>query len=519
MTKYLLLFCLFCYAVPATAQDSLVNFKELRYNSDFERDIFKAYYGDHSTDMFKLLLANGMKGDIAFANNSFAKYESELTALESIKMKEKKNEKKIKSIYDYIHKVFLKKYEEKNHFEEIFQNGYYNCVSATALYALYFDRLHIPYEIKELPTHVYLVAFPREDQIKVETTSPLNGIQSIDPNFKTGFVKMLKNQKMVSAQEYASQSTDALFEKFYFGKNQNISLEQLVGIQYVNDAIYKYEDEKFEDAYIQIEKGYFLFPGDRSGYLLVTMGAAAIEEHKERDSIQACMLGRMSRYKKYGIDEDMIKGTFHQVIQELLFSNTRKEQLKNYYEVLMNAINNQNLKAELDYLYQFENGRFAFNQARYKEARQFFERAIQLKPNNADASSALIAVVGRTLSIETNNLEAIRELEKYSEMYPSLHENNVFNTMLSTVYIVQYGMSYESNKPLDGEKYRNLFEEHRKKYPDIEIQSNIIGTSYGIAAVYYYRKGQTAKARTIIDKGLSYAPNNHELLIRKEMIK
>ena len=84
--------------------------------------------------------------------------------------KEKKEKKRIKFIYDAFHDTFLKKYNSSVFFSEIFKNGNYNCVTATALYCYVFEKLDIPYKVKDLPTHVYLIAYPDLYNIKLETT-------------------------------------------------------------------------------------------------------------------------------------------------------------------------------------------------------------------------------------------------------------------------------------------------------------------------------------------------------------
>ena len=82
--------------------------------------------------------------------------------------KEKHERKRIKRIYNTIHNTFLEKYNIEAHFSDIFINGNYNCVSATALYSYVFESLEIPYKIKETPTHVYLVVYPKSYKIYIE---------------------------------------------------------------------------------------------------------------------------------------------------------------------------------------------------------------------------------------------------------------------------------------------------------------------------------------------------------------
>src|SRR5690606_32752962 len=101
------------------------------------------------------------------------------------------------------------------------------CVSATALYALAFEELKIPYTVKEQPSHVYLVAHPREEQIVLQTTTPVGGYTAISNEFKMSFVRNLKDNKVISSQEFASRDNSTLFDEYYFGKNSDIRLLDL----------------------------------------------------------------------------------------------------------------------------------------------------------------------------------------------------------------------------------------------------------------------------------------------------
>lgn len=518
MSKYIIpLLILSCTRL--IAQDSLVRLGDLTFSSQLEQRVLTDYFMKKSASHFQLLMAAGAAHNAETVQASEDQFYQHLASLEAGINKEKRSDKKTKVIYNDIHKTFLKKYEEKNLFKSIFPHGNYNCVSASALYALAFERLNIPYVIKELPTHVYLIAYPEKEQIKIETTSPVGGVQVISPSFKQGFVKLMADQKLISAQEFHSQDVNSLFDKTFFGEDRDISLTELAGIQYVNDALYNYDEGKFEQAYQQIEKGYLLFPSERTGYLLYAMGGAALESHKTRDSVHAKYVSKLSRYEKFGVTKDMVTAEFSNAIQELLFEKNKKEQLDIYYNILIREIDNPDIKNEISFLYAFEHGRLLYNQARYKEALAHFEKTLTLKPDHADATAAFTTALAQYLTIQNNNPEIIKTLENYGTKYTQLLENNIYNTMLATTYLIQFGMDYTLEKPSEGSKYKSLFEEQLKKFPDLAIQSSLIGRAYAAAATYYFRRGQTTKARSIIDKGLQYSPNNQELLIRREMIR
>jgi len=133
--------------------DSLVRWNEISFTTSFEEHAFRSFLKKNDKDYLRLFLVNSptAEEDLKLFEKRMSETLNEITASGSLK---KINEKKIRYIYDLVHSRFLIKYEAENRFYEIIRTGKYNCVTATALYALLFEALGIPYAIKEEPTHV-----------------------------------------------------------------------------------------------------------------------------------------------------------------------------------------------------------------------------------------------------------------------------------------------------------------------------------------------------------------------------
>ncbi|HYF69386.1 MAG TPA: hypothetical protein VD884_14680 [Ohtaekwangia sp.] len=515
----LILSFLLSICISLSAQTNLIEFNEVTFFSPFEKKILTDHFINKNTDEFLLFMAGGSLLSDDKIEQAKKRFYSHIEAYQAEKIAGRKNDKRAKHIYDDIHKTFLKKYEEGKSFEDIFFNGSFNSLSASALYALAFHEGNIPYTIKEEPTHVYLVAFPENERIKVEAKSPHDGFQSMTTAFKQQFVKSLKDQKVISPQEFASYSQDQLFDRFYFGNQQDITLLNLVGIQYMNDATIKYEERKFDESLAQFEKAYLFFPSPKTSFLLMSACHEAFAARKEKDTAHAHLLAKLARFSDYGISSDIILGEFSGVIQTLLFEKGQKEALEQYYKVLLHKLTNPALKKEVEFLYYYESGRLLYIQSRHAQALPLFEAALKLKPTQLDVNTAFIGVLAQTLSATGDNLEIMNQLEKYAQQYPTLLDNNTFNNMRASTYLAQFGIEYQFGKASTGDKYKVLFEEYLKKIPGLPVNSNLIGQAYSTAAVYYFRKGQTAKARSLIEKGLELSPQNYELLMRQRMIK
>jgi tetratricopeptide (TPR) repeat protein len=501
-----------------TRAQELVTFQDLTFSSETEKTVFDDYFNKKVTDHFQLFMANGSllkEPAIKAAQKRFTDY---LQTVQAEKLQVKKNEKKVKILYEDIHKTFLTKYETENKFEDIFYNGYFNCVSASALYGLAFQTLGIPFVIKEKPDHVYVIAFPDQESIMVETTSPTAGFYQADLQFKTNFVKVLKEQKLISAQEFGSKTVEELFDKFYFGNDIDINLTQLAGIQYMNAGIFLMQNEKFNEAFNEIEKAYLFYPSDRIGYLLMASGYDAFQKSQKKDLAHARLLGKLSRYKKYGVTTDMVTGEYYNVVQELLFNKGERENLVAYYDHLISVLDNVELRSEITFLHNYEHGRYFYNKARYKESLPYFEECLKIKPRHEESLRNTIIAIAES-SRNKPNPEVIETFESYFEKYPALAENNIFNQMLGSAYLIQVRISFEMNKATEGETYKSKFEKFYAAHSEVNFDGNMIGNAYSAGAVYYFKKGQTSKSKAFLAKGIEMAPNNYELQSRKRMIE
>lgn len=512
------LFCLgfLLYSASLISQDSLVRYNEVSFTSAYESDAFENYFIRKNPNLITSLLLS-TNSNISADNHIIAQIENLCNSIGSLGYEKKKPEKQIKIIYDKVHSTFLKKYELENRFNEIFSSGNYNCVTATALFSLVFEKLNIPYTIKEEPTHVYLIAYPNTQNVLVETTTPLFGYLTFDPNFKNKFITNLKSQKIIGASEADKSSTDELFNKYYF-QNENINLHKLVGIHYLNDALFNNDHGDYLKAFYQAEKAYLFYPSQRCQYLLAQFGIEILAKEKLTPQEKSLFIGKLSRYKSQGVTNEMINGEFSNLTQDILFKENNKALYKECYEIIKSKINDKGLDNSLSYIYYYENGRVFYNQGNFPKAKGFFSKALSLQPNNVDLGSTFVSVLSATFRKGTSNKSVMDTLNFYKEKFPSLEEINGFNAMIAVSHAIQFGEAFNQGLVNEGEKYKIIFESLYPSDKMMNVDSAVIGMAYSAACTYYFKKGQKTKAKAALEKGLSLAPDSYELRLRKQML-
>ncbi|QHT70613.1 hypothetical protein GXP67_30150 [Rhodocytophaga rosea] len=506
----------------ALSTDSLVRMEEITYNSPFEKQAFGEYFMQDKKNYLALFMAVSKEtGSSEFAAANQA-YQENLKQLNTADLQKKNEAKKVKAIYSQTHERLLSKYEMKNHFHEIFKNGNYNCVSATALYGLLFDDMQIPYTIKESPTHVYLITYPQTQKILIETTDPRQGYMVFDDKFKTSFVSNLRSGKLISEQEYKAESTNVLFDKYYFSE-ENITIKELLGIQYMNDALYKLQENQLEEAFVQLEKAYLFYPCHKAAYLLLSTAVLILDKKNYATLKDADYLIKLSRYlgkyKEFGISKNTVLADFHRMTQIHLITNNRPDLYDQFYGKISTAITDKELAQEIGYIYHYERSRILYNQGNYQKALAFAEKTYVLKPENLDVQTLFVSALGNSLKSQSDGARVLETLSTYEQRFPALLNNNIFYTNLLQACLIFCGQQYELKKIAEAEKLRARFE---KLFPDRGkdlVNSNLIGRVYSTGAMYYFRAGNEAKAKAILTKGLELAPHDYEMQRRLQILK
>jgi len=432
------------------------------------------------------------------------------------KFNRKSPEKKVKEIYKRLHENLLVKYELHNKYPEIYKNGFYNCVSATAMYAMALEACDIPYQIKEAPTHVYLVAYPDQENILIESTDPQNGYITFDPVFKRKYVENLSAAKLISQQELRGSNTEDLFRTHYFG-NENIDLNALAGIQYANNALLLLEEGDIELSFYQLEKAFLLYPSDRYRLLLVGLAVDILHQTAPDDLLTAYYYAKIARYSENEVTIDEMAGEFMRISQAYLTESYQPDELETWMAFQEEHLTWPELLERIRYLHEFESGRMAYNRGNFNDAVRHFGEALRYEPENIDIQNNMIAGIEQQLVRISSVKQAIDTLRVYGEKYDQLISNVNFRTMLVSRYLFQFAISYDLNRPEEAESYRQHFE--KAMTPDLLVDREAIGRAYSLAAIYYFKKGYSSRARQLIDKGLSYAPDNYELLVRKNSLR
>jgi hypothetical protein len=506
---------LLALTIPLTAvsQEKYLKYDEVEFNTTIERETIKSLlFGEEDYINGFLVLS---KEDSSSFEKWKGYYFKEIETLKNRKVSKKLN-KDVKFVYDRLHEKFLRKYENMAFFDQIFENGVYNCVTAVALYALSFKELGIPYSIKETPTHVYLIADPESSQLLIETTDPVSGFKTFTPGFKENFVAQLGLMKLVDQNDIASKGIYGVFDEFYFG-GADLSLKELIGIQYYNLGYTLFEKKDYSGAWKALTKAQLFHDTDQLNSLLFASIINTLSSNDYSNWNDVLLLPYLERFLDFDIKKTNIVGEFQRMLNYVLVSNNDEKKAEKAYTNYMKKSLDEEVQKEISFSYFYERSIIAYNRANYSKAFDFIINAYKSKPGNSHAENILLESFRRSYKNKPTEV-ALAKLDTLKANNPSLAKNNHLNTLQLNLYLASMAENFDSKKSVNGNKFMQLFESTISENPNNIYDENILANSYSKAAIYYFKRGYSTKARNIIQVGLKYAPGNYQLKSRLRML-
>ncbi|MDB5225874.1 MAG: hypothetical protein JWN78_67 [Bacteroidota bacterium] len=516
---FILVFFSFFISFAQNNKDTIkINFEQLNIDCPEERISLKSDFNNFDSIVNWILYAECNSKYSQKANDDIKKFTDRFKDKELTKKYTR--EKYIQDIYKAIHETFLVSYNLNIPFYKIFEDGTYNCVTASALYAIIFKKLNIDFEIRETPTHVYLVAEPRSLNITIETTAPTFGYIIHDDKFKLSYINYMVENKIIKKEETEKYTTVELFNKYYFTDNA-ISLKQLMAILYQNKAVESLQKQEYKPALSKLEKSYFIYPAPRVRFYMEVSIKEILQENQNSNKSDIDYIIKLAKYTGSAENTAIIRTLYNDITLTLTEKNPDIDMYKKESERLFAAISDTNLLNDLYYEYYMSMGEHSYYAQNDSQTIAYLNKAQQLFPHNIKIKSLLTDVIKKQLYsfAQFDDPEvAVDTLMKLAKGYPGLLKDLKFQQLITYYY---------------SERTYNIFEKSDKHKIDVyiadfdkSIQDNIYGevsdqlTSavYIAAQKYFLKQNNFYLAKEYIKKGLKLSPNNSMLQEKWKLI-
>lgn len=237
----------------AKAQEMLVSEENLHFDSEAER----FYWTDGKNQPLSLFQAVS-----AEEINSGNSWHNLVEDLDQKKAKESKELNFLRLIFQKTHQSLLKKYEQHSTFNDMLETGKYDCVSASAALGMLLDRYGYQYDIVETDYHVFILVVVNGKNIVLESTLPVGGMIT-GPSEVDAYLEAYKKEEFAQLgslnQRIGSPKIDLSNNSIF----RKVSLHQLAGLLYYNDAILLFNSQKYREASNQLTKALKLYSSDR----------------------------------------------------------------------------------------------------------------------------------------------------------------------------------------------------------------------------------------------------------------
>lgn len=486
------------------------------YVSELEKNTILSFEKDSTDyDFIKTLCVLDENISLQKIENFKTNLDSFIKTLPESETDDRREKKRVQKIYDAVHKEYLRKYENVAYFPQLINDGTYNCVTSTALYTYIFEALKIPFHIKDLPSHVYMIAYPETLKIQLETTAPgsYGFISPKSSEVKKSVENMVK-LKLVSSEEVSKKGENKVYMDYFYGEN-SLDKKGLIGMQYFNKALEAMEQEDFKASLNQINKSLVFYPYAPSEYLQKTLAAINLDHLKFNSNEDITALYDSFSTLEYGKDFQSadIKYYLNKIVQndanELAFIENSAKKLA--------IFDNAELNVEIiDFIYDYLASTYA-NNSDLEESLRSSDTLLKYNSNNKKAKSIVIYAINNKINTLPKTEESYELIVEYYKKYPFIEGSfNIETGKAGFLGQLSYNL-YQKKEAEKADNYRTILEEQLDKYNDkVQLNPEAISQLFLMAGRYYYGKLNYKKAQEIFEKGLSYNPTNAEL---QKMIK
>lgn len=522
MTRSLLIVSLlFSLKFYSQIKDSLITFQDIKFKNEAEKVVFKKTSYNEVNDIISALLMSYSGENIHPSNGVIEKIDNCVAKLNK-EIKEKSEVKKIKIIYDVVHKTFFSSYKLENSFSDIFSKGEYNCLSGTALYGIILTKLNIPFNVIEAPNHVYLIAYPQTHKILMESTAPQNGYFKFNDNFINQYIKSLYNSKLISKTEFETTPTDKLFEKYYFNESY-YNLRDMISLQFSNYAVYYAEEKLYAEALNEIKKAYYFSPSKRNKNTLKFFLACQLQNKDYENELLVndfALLCRINNLNKQDVSDENIKHEFLRLTESQLINTSNFSMYENSFNKIKQEIKDSSLLNELTFGYHYELSRLGYLNLRDS----LFEiphllSAYNANPKNSNLQTLILSYFEQLIKGSYDAKKVMKIINQFNNYFTFTKNHPNFNTVKANCILELAYQNFYVNDIKTGENYISEFETLMKNYQETYPNDAYIEKAYSQPAMIYYKKGNSSKARQLLKKGLEYAPGNFGLTVRLDQLK
>lgn len=419
--------------------------------------------------------------------------------------------KQIKALRSMIQERFLLKYKMMAAFPNLFEGGGYNCVTATALFAMVMEQLEIPYSIQELPSSVNLIAYPDTKAIAIEMTNTDNLPNMPERKVASG-LGVLVELHLITTEDILREGPVPLYDRYY-RNTKAITLSQLAGFQYYNNAVVAFEALLYEKSYDEICKSGMLYQENKVEYVRTELLFNLLSESKFNRLKDIAYLVDYANRMKGKEAQSSVTNQYGSFLTDHIIKGNNTALADSSYSYITANLNDTVFMRTLKGLYFMTKSEFYANAYDLKETLKYAELGFPYMPEDKQVQRWLAACIAETMDDDDSGEERVNKLDQYAVKYPYLLKHNLF--LRSLFYSCAEASSdyyLDEDNNAKSKEYFNRAVEALKVIDDKEIvDKDEISMLYTTIADMYEEEGDLKEAERVLKEGLQFAPEDPEL--------
>ncbi|MEJ2003919.1 MAG: hypothetical protein P8X57_02925 [Cyclobacteriaceae bacterium] len=181
----------------------------------------------------------------------------------------------LNSLFYKVHQKYLRNYSAYSTFGQLIDEGSYDCLTGTILYASLVEELGFENHVIVTRHHTYLMIDTNEGSFMYESTDALNGFI-----YRTDEI----------AARLAEISMEESSDQVLAHGNVTVDFNDLIGLQYYNAAINAYNKMDFKQAVDQLEKGAVFYRGEIVTQFGALLARAIVASDLDREEKTAYLM-------------------------------------------------------------------------------------------------------------------------------------------------------------------------------------------------------------------------------------
>lgn len=515
---------LFTFGV-ARSQEPEDLFQGLVYSSIYEERIFNELRSGKNPSLIKMLCVT----DPYITETSITEIEQGINNLiddlRKNKLEKKTPQKTIKLIFQAVQETYFDKYDINANFPEMFSNGTFNCVTGSALYAIVLKELQIPFEIHSTEDHVYLISYPGTEDIIIESTDPLSGYYSTNNFNAADLLKQLRDQKLISQDEYESGDISSIMEMFP-QYDTIVEMDALVGMQYYNKGVTQMDLMEFSAAVDHYRKAYLFYKlNDLRTIIQLCLAYDIILSLGEDQPFTAEVLDLILEYYKWSDQASMdemgtlvIEGA-QEYFRELLVLHDDPVQEDSIYRLLKATFTDSTSIVGLDYSHYIGLAEYYYKKFSPSESLEALDTCYRLWPDNLTIQQQIVTNAIDQIQNMTDIEKGLKRLYEYKKMYPFMDPNPEIKRFEAFIHTILASEYFRINNATKGRYHIQQFKMLDPDEEDSDINATGLSLAYCEMSAYYVRQGQYYKAVQVLKEGLKYAPRDEHMNRKLKVIE